>query len=175
MTELENVDNAYTLRRLGVAARLAWLAGDTDTVREAVLAATASLARVPRIGFWAQEGFANVGDALLQLRAHEQQAGGAVAALDHCWHGFDAALGAHAARFPPGLSLAWRLRGQAALARGEADAARRLLRRAVDAAERQDMRLELARACQALAAAGAGGGLEARAARLWRDMGVRDA
>src|SRR5688572_4577373 len=105
MTEMENIDSAYTLRRLGMAARLAWRAGDVEAAREAVLAGVAAAARIRHCGFWAHEGYAALGEGLLRLRAHERQAGGTLASLDGTWAMFERALVAHGRRFPAGHAL----------------------------------------------------------------------
>lgn len=173
MTEMENIDAAYTLRRLGLAARLAWQRGEAAPARDAVFAGACAAARIRRCGFWAHEGFAALGDTLLALRRHERERGGALPPLDEAWRELQRALAAHVRRFPPAAALAWRLHGRCAADDGRTDAAERALRRAVHAAERQGLRVELARSCEALAAGGARAEWGARAGRLWADL--RDA
>jgi hypothetical protein len=172
LSELENMDNAYTLRRLGLAARLAWLRGDVHAARQALQAATAVLARRQRHAFWSHEGLAAIGEGLLRWRTHEQAVGGALPPVEDAWRALDGALGRHAACFPAGSARVHRLRGQAALAQGRRTAGLAALQRAVASAERQGLRVELARSCAALAAAEPAPALAERAAGLWRDMGV---
>lgn len=170
-TAMEDYDAAYTLRRLGLAARLAWRRGDAESAREAVLAGCAAAARLRHCGFWAHEGYAGLGDTLLALRRHERQAGGALPPLDAAWAGLEPALACHVRRFPAGAALATRLAGERRLDDGEAGSAA-LLQRAVAQAERQGLRVELARACEALARAPGGGRWGERAGRLWQEMGA---
>ena len=174
MTEMENIDSAYTLRQLGLAARLAWRRGDVAAAREAVLAGVAAAARMRHCGFWAHEGYAGLGEGLLRLRAHERRIGGALAPLDAAWAAFDRALDAHGRRFPAGSALVHRLRGLAALEAGRLDVARRDLDAAVRVAEAQGLRVELARSCDALGSIEAGPQWSDRAVRQWRDMGALD-
>jgi hypothetical protein len=172
MTRMENIDSAYTLRRLGLSARLAWRCGELDTVREAVLAGVATATRLRYCGFWAHEGFAGIGEALLALRMHERRIGGAVPVLDEAWRALQRPLRAHCRRFIPAAALWHHLQGLAALDEGRTDAARRSLRRSVHEAEQRGMRVELARACQWLAKVEQDPQWAERAARLWADMGA---
>lgn len=170
MTEMENIDAAYTLRRLGLAARLAWLRGDSDGAREAVLAGVAAANRIRYCGFWAHEGYAGLGDVLLALRRDEREHGGALPLLDAAWRALQPALDAHVLRFPPAKALGERLRGEQALDDGDFAAGRAALERAVAMAEAQGMRVELARACQALARGARDDRWGQRAHRLWQAM-----
>lgn len=171
LTEMENVDAAYALRRLGLEARLAWRAGEIGRARDAALAGAAAAARIRRCGFWAHEGLAGIGEVLLALRRHERQIGGALPPLDAAWAGLEPALARHVRRFPAGTALATRLAGERRLDDGVAGSAA-LLQRAVAQAERQGLRVELARACEALARAPGGGRWGERAGRLWQEMGA---
>jgi DNA-binding SARP family transcriptional activator len=170
MTEMENVDAAYTLRRQALAAQLAWRRGDVHASREAVLAGCAAAARLRHCGFWAHMGYAGLGDTLLALRRHERERGGAVPPLDHAWGLLQPALAAHVGRFPPARTLQARLRGEWARDEGRLAEAESALHRAIALAERQGMRVELARACEALAGVRGDASLQERAQRLWRDM-----
>jgi len=170
MTEIENIDNAYTLRRLGLAARLAWRRGDAATARDALAAAVASLAQVRRRGFWAHEGYAGVGEGLLAWLSHERRVGGPEAPVREAWRVFEASLRGHVARFPAGLALLHRLQGQAALADGDTRRARAALQRGLAAAERQGLRVELARCCEALGGVDGQPVFSERARALWNDM-----
>ena len=182
LTEMENIDTAYGIRRLGLMARLALRAGDFEHTRESVLAGAALAERMPFCSFWAHEGFSALGDSLLALRRRERERGGALPPLDLAWTRLDAAVGRHVRRFPAGQALWPRLRGQHALDEGRTAAGVRLLNQAVQQAERQGLRVELARACESLEHAGAGAGAAGaasgagadwggRAQRLWQDMG----
>ncbi|MCB1996425.1 MAG: hypothetical protein KDG57_11200, partial [Rhodoferax sp.] len=172
MTELVNVDAAYTLRRHGLMARLAWQAGDVAGSREAVLGGVAAAARITHCGFWAQEGFAGIGQVLLALRQREAQAGGAVTPWDKAWQAYARRLHAHGRSFPAGWAMVWRLCGEAAAVQGRPELARRLLGKALRLAERQGLRVELARCfdAQAVLDADAGHDWAARAQRLRREM-----
>jgi hypothetical protein len=171
MTRMENIDSAYTLRRLALSARLAWRCGELDAVREAVLAGVAVATRQRHCGFWAHEGFAGIGEMLLALRMHERRIGGAVPVLDEAWRALQRPLRAHCRRFVPAAALWHHLQGVAAIDEGRLDAARRSLRRSVHEAEQRGMRVELARACQWLAKVEQDQHWDERAARLWADMG----
>ncbi|MBX3599548.1 MAG: hypothetical protein KF863_02910 [Rubrivivax sp.] len=183
LTEMENVDAAYVLRRQGLAARLAWRRGDAEAALHAVRAGAAAAARTRLFGFWAHEGLAGLGDTLVALAARTRAAGAAGAplppAVEAPWSALAPALRAHVRRFPPGASLKARIEGGMAVAAGRVEAGRGLLRRAVTLAERQDARVDQARACEALAAAEPdAGGPETparRAAALWQAMGVQAA
>ena len=105
-------------------------------------------------------------------RAHERQAGGAIASLDAAWTRFDRALAGHGRRFPAGRALVRRLRGLAALEAGQLHDARRALATAVRLAEAQGLRVELARSCEALGSIETGPHWTDRARRQWRDMGA---
>jgi DNA-binding SARP family transcriptional activator/tetratricopeptide (TPR) repeat protein len=170
MTEMEDVDAAYTLRRQALAARLAWRRGDVHASRDAVLAGCAAAARLRHCGFWAHEGYAGLGDTLLALRRHERERGGAVPPLDQAWAQLQPALAAHVGRFPPARALQQRLRGEWARDEGRPAEAEAALKRAIALAERQGMRVELTRACEALAGVRGDASLQERAQRLWRDM-----
>ena len=170
MTEMEDVDAAYTLRRQALAARLAWRRGDIHASREAVLAGCAAAARLRHCGFWAHEGYAGLGDTLLALRRHERERGGAVPPLDQAWTLLQPALAAHVRRFPPARTLQARLRGEWARDEGRLAEAESALLRAIVLAERQGMRVELARACEVLAVVRRDTSSQERAERLWRDM-----
>lgn len=170
MTEMEDVDAAYTLRRQALSARLAWRRGDVHASRDAVLAGCAAAARLRHCGFWAHEGYAGLGDTLLALRRHERERGGAVPPLDQAWALLQPALAAHVGRFPPARALQQRLRGEWAREEGRPAEAEAALQRAIALAERQGMRVELARACEALASVRGDAPLQERAQRLWRDM-----
>ncbi len=170
MTELEMLDAAYTLRRLGLAAQLAWRAGDTASAREAVLAGCAAAARLRYCGFWAHEGFAGLALVAAALRRAERAAGARSTPLDAPWLELQAAIARHARRFPPARSLHLLVRSQTAVARGRAALARTLLERAVRAAEVQGMRVDLARCCEALHALAPSQGWASRAQGLWHEM-----
>lgn len=170
MTEMEDVDAAYTLNRQGVAARLAWRRGDVHAAREAVLAGCAAAARLRHCGFWAHEGYAGLGDMLLALRRHERERGGAMPPLDQAWALLLPALATHAGRFPPARALQARLSGEWARDEGRLAVAESALLRAIALAERQGMRVELARACEVLAGVRRDVASKERAERLWRDM-----
>jgi hypothetical protein len=170
MTEMEDVDAAYTLRRQALAARLAWRRGDVDVSREAVLAGCAAAGRLRHCGFWAHEGYAGLGDTLLALRRHERERGGAVTPLDQAWSLLQPALAAHVRRFPPACTLQARLRGEWARDEGRLAEAESALHRAIMLAERQGIRLELARACEVLASVRCDAASQERAERLWHDM-----
>jgi DNA-binding SARP family transcriptional activator/tetratricopeptide (TPR) repeat protein len=185
LTELNNTDAAYVLRRAGLVARLEWRRGDTDRARDAVLGGVATAMRIPHCGFWAHEGFAGIGEVLLQLMSLERRTGGVVSPLQAVWRDFDRRLRGHEQGFPAGRALAMRLRGEAAHVDGRAEDARRWLMRAVTTAEAQGLRVELARSCEALArmdremgdgaakervGAHASEEWQARAGRLWTEM-----
>lgn len=170
LTESANIDNAYTLRRLGLVARLAWRRGDVATARDAVASAVASLAHVPRRGFWAHEGYAGVGEGLLAWAAHERSVGGALPPVQRLWATFELSLRGHGRRFPAGRALVLRLQGERALAEGDRDGARAALRRGLALAEGQGLRVELARCCEALAALDGAADHRGRARLLWHDM-----
>ena len=175
MTEMEDVDAAYTLRRQALAARLAWRRGEVHASREAVLAGCASAARLRHCGFWAHEGYAGLGDTLLALRRHERERGGAVPPLDRAWAELQPALAAHVRRFPPALALQARLCGEWSHDEGRLAEADSALCRAIVLAERQGMRVELARACEVLAGVRRDASAQERAERLWRDMRAKPA
>ncbi len=170
MTEMEDVDAAYTLRRQALAARLAWRRGDVHASREAVLAGCAAAARLRHCGFWAHEGYAGLGDTLLALRRRELESGGAVPPLDAAWAQLSTSLDAHVKRFPPARALQARLRGEWARDAGRLAEAESALLRAINLAERQGMRVELARSCEVLAGVHHTVSTQERADRLWRDM-----
>ena len=175
LTEMESVDAAYTIRRHGLAARLAWRRGDAAAAREAVLAGCAAAGRLRHCGFWAHEGYAGIGDTLAALRVHEAREGGAPALIDRAWVTLDAALAAHVRRFPPAQALHERLAGMHAAAAGDASAAAARLQRAVALAEASGMRVELARACDGLSCADTGSDWGKRAGHLWQEMGAHAA
>lgn len=148
MTEMENIDAAYTLRRLGLAARLAWRSSDAASALAAVRAGVAAARRM-QSAWWAHEGYAGLGDTLLAL-SHESSRSGMQEPLEDIWRAFEPALAMHVRRFPPAASLQWRLQGSRAMTQGRIDEGSALLKRAMAHAERQGMRVELVRACQAL-------------------------
>lgn len=165
MTEIENLDAAYTLRRLGLAARLAWRRGDVDAAWAAVRTGVASAARM-RCGWWGHEGYAALGDTLLALQHHAMQRGTRSDAADATWAEFGPAFQRQVRLFAPAAILHARLQGQrACLQQHHADGVA-LLQRAYSLAESQGMGLEQARAADALAQAAAGDWPE-RAGRLW--------
>ena len=165
MTEIENLDAAYTLRRLGLAARLAWRRGDVDAAWAAVRTGVASAARM-RCGWWGHEGYAALGDTLLALQHHAMQRGTRSHAADATWAEFGPALQRQVRLFAPAAILHARLQGhRACLQQRHADGVA-LLQRAYSLAEAQGMGLEQARAADALAQAAAGAWPE-RAGRLW--------
>ena len=170
MTELEMLDAAYTLRRLSLAAQLAWRAGDTASAREAVLAGCAAAARLRYCGFWAHEGFAGLALVAAALRRAERAVGARATSLDAPWLELQAAIARHARRFPPARTLHLPVRSQTAAARRRAALARPLLERAVHAAEVQGMRVDLARCCEALHALAPSQGWASRAQGLWHEM-----
>lgn len=176
LTEMENVDTAYGLRHLGLAARLALRAGDLDRAREAVLAGAATADRIPDCSFWVHEGLAGLGDSLLALRRLERSRGGVLPPLDAAWEQLEAAVARHVRRFPAGAALLPRLRGERWTDDGQLDRGRATLRSAVKLAEGQGLRVELARACEALNRAGtdtiANSDWGLRARQLWQDMGA---
>ncbi|MBX3634279.1 MAG: hypothetical protein KF683_02630 [Rubrivivax sp.] len=182
LTEMENVDAAYVLRRHGLAARLAWRRGDAEAALEAVRAGTAAAARTRLFGFWAHEGLAGLGDTLvwLALQRHAGAGSGALPpALAAAWSALAPALQAHVRRHPPAASLQARVAGGMAVAEGRTDTGRSLLLRATALADRQGARVDLARAHEMLAlaptraAAADDGASAARAAMLWQAMGGR--
>lgn len=172
LTEMENIDAAYALRRLGLTARLALRAGDADRAREAVLAGAAAADRARECGFWAHEGFAGLGEVLLALRRQEREAGGALPPLDAAWARLEPALARHVRRFPAGAAMRTRLRGQWFVDQGRPADAARELRLAVAQAEGQGLRVELARACEALSTTERDIAWCERASRLWQAMGA---
>ena len=171
ITEMEVVDAAYTLRRQGLAAHLAWRRGEVVIAREAVIAGCAAAARLVHCAFWAHEGYANLGDMLLVLRLRERDRGGALPPFDQAWKQLMVALDAHVRRFPPAASLRERLLGQRALQDDTPDIAAARLQCAVEAAQQQGMRLELARSCQVLADMRIDDRWDDRARCLWQDIG----
>ena len=172
MAEIENVDSAYTLRWFGLRARVAWRSGDLDALRESVMAGAAAGARIPFCGFWAHEGFAGVGEGLIQLRRRERDTGGAVAALTDTWLAFRKPLRAHCRRFTPARALWHYLHALDAAESGRMGEAGRELRASVRCAERQGMRVELARSCAMIGALESDAAWAGRATRLWREMGA---
>jgi DNA-binding SARP family transcriptional activator len=170
MTEMEDVDAAYTLNRQALAARLAWRRGDVNASREAVLAGCTAAARLRHCGFWAHVGYAGLGDMLLALRRHERERGGALPPLDQAWAELQPALAAHVRRFPPARALQARLSGEWARDEGRLAEAESTLLRAIVLAEHQGMRVELARACEVLAGVRRDVSSQQRAEQLWRDM-----
>lgn len=176
LTELENLDTAYGLRHLGLAARLALRRGDLERAREAVLAGAATADRIPVCSFWVHEGLAGLGDSLLALRRLERSRAGVLPPLDAAWSQLEAALARHVRRFPAGAALLPRLRGERWVDDGQFERGRAALRTAVKLAEQQGLRVELARACEALNRAStdtsASGDWGLRAQQLWRDMGA---
>jgi len=175
LTEMQNHDAAYVLRRFGLMARLAWRDGDVDRAREHALGGAAAAARIVQFGFWAHEGFAGVGEVLLALRRVERSQGGALAPLDESWRTFDRRLERHARVFPAGRAMVVRLRGEAAVLEGRGEAGRRLLAQAVRDAEAQGLRVELARSCEALHALDPASEWGGRARGLWAAMGAAGA
>lgn len=171
MSEIENVDAAYTLRWFGLRARIAWRQGDVEALREAVMAGAAACQRIRFCGFWAHEGFAGIGEGLLRLRRHERGTGGAVDPLLASWAAFRRPLRAHCRRFTPGRILWYYLAGLHAAEAGRLAEADRALRASVRHARSQGMRFELARSCAALGGIGNDADATAHAAHLWRDMG----
>jgi DNA-binding SARP family transcriptional activator len=176
LSEMENVDAAYVLRRHGVAARLAWRRGDIALAREAVRAGAAAGARTRLFGFWAHEGLASLGDVLGLLRGQLPTRQEPTGPLDAAWASLTLALDAHVRRFPPAASMRARVVGMQAVAEKRADAGRRLLEQAVTLAERQGAPVDLARALEALGSLQPGVTDDAapgrRAERLWQSMGA---
>jgi hypothetical protein len=175
MTELEMLDAAYTLRRLGLAAQLAWRAGDAPAAREAVLAGCAAAARLRHCGFWAHEGYAGLALVAAALHQAERAAGATASPLDAAWRDLQAAIARHERRFPPARALHLLVQAHtqmqsAPLGPGRTARARSLLGRAVRAAEAQGMRVDLARCCAALAALSPDEGWQSRARGLWQEM-----
>lgn len=78
-------------------------------------------------------------------------------------------------RFPPALALQARLRGEWSHDEGRLAEADSALCRAIVLAERQGMRVELARACEVLAGVRRDASAQERAERLWRDMRAKPA
>jgi hypothetical protein len=169
MSAMENTDAAYTLRRLGLAARLAWRRGDLAAAGAAVETGIAAAARM-QAPWWAQEGIAGLGDVLLALWRRERDSGGAPGPLAALWPTYERALRSHVRRFPPGVVTLQRLRGERALLDGKRSQGLARLRRAVEMGERQGLRVELARARDALAAAEPGSDAASRAAALWNEL-----
>lgn len=165
MTEIENIDAAYTLRRHGLAARLAWRRGDVDAAWAAVRTGVASSARM-RCGWWGHEGYAALGDTLLALQRHAAQRGERTDVADAAWAEFEPALGRQVRLFAPAAILRARLQGQRACLQQRHAEGVPLLQRAFALAEAQGMGLEQARAAEALAQEAAGDWPE-RAGRLW--------
>lgn len=170
ITQMENMDNAYSLRRLGLLVRLAWLAGDAPRARETVMAGVAAAARFERCGFWAHEGYAGIGEGLLQLRRHELEAGGSLPPLDRAWATYRKALEGHVRRFPPASAMRDRLLGQAMLERGHVATSRKHLERAIRCAESRGMRVELARCCDAMAPLQSAANWNDRARSVWAEV-----
>ncbi|MEZ5646503.1 MAG: BTAD domain-containing putative transcriptional regulator [Burkholderiaceae bacterium] len=170
LSEMISTDAAYVLRRIGLVARLAWLDGDLARARDAALGGTAAAARIRHCGFWAHEGYAGIGDVLLQL--HAQDTGLGARAIEDAWARFQKPLLAHGRRFPAGVAMIQRLQGEWALSHGRERLGQQLLVKAVHSAERQGLRVELARACQALARLDSDEQWRERAQRLWVDMRV---
>lgn len=169
MTEMENVDAAYTLRRLGLAARLAWRSGDAEAATAAVQAGAMAASRM-QAGWWSHEGYAGLGDTLLALYVHEQRGGGVLGPIESAWKTFEPALAGHVRRFPPAMALHQRLLGARALLQGRGAEARSRLKQALVHAEKSGMRVELVRTCHAMAEAEPDGDWTARTQRLWHDM-----
>ncbi len=172
MNELENYDAAYTLRWFGLRARVAWRQGDMDALRDAVLAGAATSQRIPFAGFWAHEGFAGIGEGLIRLRRHERDEGGPVQATAAAWAAFRKPLSHHCRRFTPARGLWHYLNGLEAAEAGRTSSAAASLRAAVRHADRQGMRLELARNCGLLGALEGDADWSGRAAGLWRAIGA---
>jgi len=170
ITQMENMDNAYSLRRLGLLVRLAWLAGDARRARETVMAGVAAAARFERCGFWAHEGYAGIGEGLLALRRHELAAGGSLPPLDRAWASYAQALEGHVRRFPPASAMRHRLLGQALLERGHAARAREHLQQAIRSAESRGMHVELARCCDVMAPLQSAADWHDRARKVWAEV-----
>jgi hypothetical protein len=90
--------------------------------------------------------------------------------LDAAWAQLRPALDAHVNRFPPARTLQARLRGEWARDEGRLAEAESALLGAIELAERQGMRVELARSCEVLAGVHRDASPQERADRLWRDM-----
>jgi hypothetical protein len=172
MTAMENVDAAYTLRRLALAARLAWRRGDALSAWAAVQAGVLAARRM-QIGWWAHLAYAGLGDTLLALHGHEQRGGGVLKPFAQAWRLFEPALAQHVRRFPPAAALQSRLLGAHDFVLGRPAHARSHLLQAVEEAEQQGMRLDLVSACQALANAEPGGVWTSRTQRLSSEMGIQ--
>jgi hypothetical protein len=172
MTEFENYDAAYTLRWFGLRARVAWRQGDPNALRDVVLAGASACQRIGFAGFWAHEGFAGIGEGLIRLRRHEREQGGAVQALADACTAFRQPLAAHCRRFTPARALWHYLAGLDDAEAGRPAAAARSLRAAVRHAERQGMRLELARACTLIGVLEGDPAWSERATRLLRETGA---
>lgn len=168
MTEMMNVDAAYALRRFGLMARLAWREGDVARACDAALGGAAAAERIPHCGFWVHEGLAGIGEVLVQLR--QQDAGPGQQAVDEAGARLRGRLLRHGRSFPAGLAMVQRLQGEWALACGREPEGRQHLMQAIRSAERQGLRVELARSCQALAGLDGNASLHERARRLWQDM-----
>lgn len=169
LSEMQNMDSAYVFRRFGLIARIALRVGDRDRAREAVLAGAAAAARMRIFGFWAHEGLAGLCDTLLALHRHERTVGGALPPLDAAWCALQSAVRRHARVFAPAAALHARLEGERLLDDGDPGAGAMLMR-ATTLAERYGMRVELARACDALARHNIDPVWARRAALLWADM-----
>jgi hypothetical protein len=169
MTEMENIDAAYTLRRLGLAARLAWRAGDADAA-VAVVRAGVAAARRMRAGYWAHEGIAGLADTLLALLAATPWGTAPAHVLETTWDELQRPLRQHAQRMRNASALVWRLLGQRALLRGDRAGGISLLERAVRDGDPHGMRIEAARACDALAVADPDGPWPARGQALWKTL-----
>lgn len=167
LSEMENFDAAYVLRRHGVAARLAWRRGDIEAAREAVRTGVAAAGRTRQFGFWAHEGLGALGDVLARLRIARY---GPDAALAAAWAALVPTLEAHRRRFPPAASMCHRVHGAHAVAAGRVEDGRRLLGQAVACAERQGARLDLARALEMLEALRPPTEAEPASVRLWAEM-----
>jgi DNA-binding SARP family transcriptional activator len=174
MTAMENVDAAYTLRRLALAARLAWRRGDAVSAWAAVQTGVVAARRM-QTGWWAHVGYAGLGDTLIALHRHEQRGGGVLQPFVQAWRIFEPALAQHVRRFPPAAALQCRLLGAHAFVLGRPAQAQSHLLKAVEKAEKQGMRLDLVSACQALANAEPGSDWMVRTQRLLRDMGAQSA
>lgn len=174
MSEMENIDPAYTLRWIGLKALVEWQAGLYEEARETALSGASAARRIDCCGFWAHEGFAGSAEVLLRCRAEEGRLGADVTALDAAIADVMRAMDGHARRFPPGNARRCQLLGLQALYEGQNSRAVSFLRESVRWAERFGMRYELARGCALLAQADSGhaGEWRSRARALFEETGA---
>lgn len=174
MSEMENIDPAYTLRWIGLKAMVEWQAGLYEEALETALSGASASRRIVCCGFWAHEGFSGSAEVLLRCRAKEGGPNTDLTALDAAIADVMRAMRAHVRRFPPGNARRCQLLGLQALYEGQNPRAVSLLRESVRWAERFGMRYELARSCELLALADRApeAGWRTRAQKLYKETGA---